>query len=262
MRDGDTTIGGRIPVNASGGLACFGEAVPAQAIAQVCEVAWHLRGEAGARQVEGARVGLTINQGLFGHGSCVIVEEVGRWTGTSPTCSRRWPTRCRTTPRSICGDRRSTVRRARRAVDAGLANHLLARRGVAVGDHVGIYAYNGPEWVEAMFGIWKARGVPINVNYRYVEAELAYLFDNADLTALVHGREFIPRIDAVRADVPKLKAFVSIEDGTDEDLATIGAVEYEAALAARVGRARARARAAPTTSTCSTPAAPPACRRA
>jgi acetyl-CoA acetyltransferase len=75
VRDGDTTIGGRIPVNPSGGLACFGEAVPAQAIAQVCEVTWHLRGEAGARQVEGARVGLTINQGLFGHGSCVIARK-------------------------------------------------------------------------------------------------------------------------------------------------------------------------------------------
>ncbi len=75
VRDGDTTIGGRIPVNASGGLACFGEAVPAQAIAQVCELAWQVRGEAGARQVEGARVGLTVNQGLFGHGSCVIVRK-------------------------------------------------------------------------------------------------------------------------------------------------------------------------------------------
>ena len=75
VRDGDTTIGGRIPVNPSGGLACFGEAVPAQAIAQVCELTWHLRGQAGARQVEGARVGLSINQGLFGHGSCVIVRK-------------------------------------------------------------------------------------------------------------------------------------------------------------------------------------------
>ena len=75
VRDGDTTIGGRIPVNASGGLACFGEAVPAQAIAQVCELAWQVRGVAGARQVEGARVGLTVNQGLFGHGSCVIVRK-------------------------------------------------------------------------------------------------------------------------------------------------------------------------------------------
>ena len=73
VHDGATTIGGRIPVNPSGGLACFGEAVPAQALAQVCEIAWQLRGEAGHRQVEGAKVGLTVNQGLFGHGSSVIL---------------------------------------------------------------------------------------------------------------------------------------------------------------------------------------------
>ncbi|MGW9212549.1 lipid-transfer protein [Embleya sp. NPDC055664] len=73
LRDGATEIGGRIPVNASGGLASFGEAVPAQAIAQVCELTWQLRGEAGARQVAGARVGITANQGLFGHGSSIVV---------------------------------------------------------------------------------------------------------------------------------------------------------------------------------------------
>ena len=73
LNDGDTTIGGRIPVNPSGGLSCFGEAVPAQAIAQVCELAWQLRGQAGERQVAGARAGVTANQGLFGHGSSVIV---------------------------------------------------------------------------------------------------------------------------------------------------------------------------------------------
>ena len=71
--EGVTAIGGRVPVNASGGLACFGEAVPAQAIQQVCELAWQLQGRAEGRQVEGATVGLSINQGLFGHGSCVIV---------------------------------------------------------------------------------------------------------------------------------------------------------------------------------------------
>jgi len=71
--DGDTTIGGRIPVNPSGGLACFGEAVPAQAIAQVCEIAWQLRGQAEGRQVEGANAGITVNQGLFGHGSSVLL---------------------------------------------------------------------------------------------------------------------------------------------------------------------------------------------
>jgi acetyl-CoA acetyltransferase len=61
-------------VNPSGGLACFGEAVPAQAIAQVCELVWQLRGEAGERQVAGAKLGVTANQGLFGHGSSVIVK--------------------------------------------------------------------------------------------------------------------------------------------------------------------------------------------
>jgi acetyl-CoA acetyltransferase len=74
LRDGDTTIGGRIPVNPSGGLACFGEAVPAQALAQVCEVTWQLRGRADGRQVEDAKVGITANQGLFGHGSSVILS--------------------------------------------------------------------------------------------------------------------------------------------------------------------------------------------
>ena len=74
LRAGDTSIGGRIPVNPSGGLACFGEAVPAQALAQVCEVTWQLRGRAEGRQVEGARVGITANQGLFGHGSAVLLS--------------------------------------------------------------------------------------------------------------------------------------------------------------------------------------------
>jgi acetyl-CoA acetyltransferase len=72
LREGATALGGRIPVNVSGGLASFGEAVPAQAIAQVCELTWQLRGAAGDRQVAGARAGITANQGLFGHGSAVV----------------------------------------------------------------------------------------------------------------------------------------------------------------------------------------------
>jgi len=74
IRDGVTKLGGRLPVNPSGGLACFGEAVPAQALAQVCELTWQLRGEAGERQVDNAKVGITANQGLFGHGSSVILK--------------------------------------------------------------------------------------------------------------------------------------------------------------------------------------------
>ncbi|MFC7570762.1 lipid-transfer protein [Actinomadura namibiensis] len=72
LRSGATALGGRVPVNPSGGLASFGEAIPAQAIAQVCELTWQLRGRAEGRQVEGARAGIAVNQGLFGHGSAII----------------------------------------------------------------------------------------------------------------------------------------------------------------------------------------------
>lgn len=75
VRAGETTIGGKLPVNPSGGLACFGEAVPAQALAQICELTWQMRGAAGERQVDNAKVGITANQGLFGHGSSVIVKK-------------------------------------------------------------------------------------------------------------------------------------------------------------------------------------------
>ena len=74
LRDGATALGGRVPVNPSGGLSCFGEAIPAQAIAQVCECVWQLRGTATGHQVEGARVAVTANQGLFGHGSSVLLS--------------------------------------------------------------------------------------------------------------------------------------------------------------------------------------------
>ncbi|GAA5073202.1 lipid-transfer protein [Thermocatellispora tengchongensis] len=72
LRAGDTALGGRVPVNPSGGLASFGEAIPAQALAQVCELARQLRGAAGPRQIEDPRAGLAANQGLFGHGSAII----------------------------------------------------------------------------------------------------------------------------------------------------------------------------------------------
>ena len=75
LNDGDTSLGGKIPVNTSGGLGAFGESVPAQAIAQVCELVMQLRGAAGARQVQGAKAGITINFGLMGNASSVIVKK-------------------------------------------------------------------------------------------------------------------------------------------------------------------------------------------
>ena len=56
--------------------------------------------------------------------------------------------------------------------------HYLLDVGVKPGQHVGIYAFNRAEWAESMLGCYKARAVPINVNYRYVVEELRYLFDN------------------------------------------------------------------------------------
>ena len=73
LHDGDTTVGGRIPVNPSGGVSAFGESVPAQALVQVCELVMQLRGVAGKRQVEGAKTGFAVNKGLFHSISSVIV---------------------------------------------------------------------------------------------------------------------------------------------------------------------------------------------
>ncbi|MEY3566050.1 MAG: hypothetical protein RLZ19_64, partial [Actinomycetota bacterium] len=73
-----------------------------------------------------------------------------------------------------------------------LAHHLAAQ-GVKPGDHVGIYALNRVEWVEALWAIFKIRAVWININYRYVEDELAYLFGNADLTYLIVEPEYADR---------------------------------------------------------------------
>jgi acetyl-CoA acetyltransferase len=73
LREGATTLGGRIPINPSGGVASFGEAVPAKALLKACELVTQLRGAAGPRQIKKAKVGLAVNQGLADSVSCVIM---------------------------------------------------------------------------------------------------------------------------------------------------------------------------------------------
>jgi acyl-CoA synthetase (AMP-forming)/AMP-acid ligase II len=125
-------------------------------------------------------------------------------------------------------------RRTYRQMDerANRLAHHLAAQGVRPGDHVGIYAYNSVEWVEALWAIFKLRAVWININYRYVEDELRYLFDNADLDGLIYAREFAPRIAGVRAALPKLRFSIVIDDKSGADYAGLGSSEYEHALAA------------------------------
>jgi len=110
-----------------------------------------------------------------------------------------------------------------------LAHHFAAR-GFGLGDHVGIYAYNGFEWVEGMLALYKIRAVPVNINYRYVEGELVYLFDNADLVGLIAQREFAPRVASVRASVPALRHVVLSDDGSGADVGGLDHVGYEEAM--------------------------------
>lgn len=134
-----------------------------------------------------------------------------------------------------CGEQRATY--AELDERANCLAHYLAGRGIGRGDHVGLYLYNCNEYLEAMLACFKLRAVPINVNFRYVRDELRYLFDNADLVACIHHREFAPHIAEIRDAAPDVRALVYVEDGSGADAAAVGAVEYEVALAGR-GAAR------------------------
>ncbi len=128
----------------------------------------------------------------------------------------------------VAGDRRLTYRELDER--GNRVAHYLRDVGVVPGQHVGIYAYNRAEWVETMLGCFKARTVPINVNYRYVVDELRYLFDNADLVALVFEAEFGPHVASVLPGLPKLKHLVQLDDGTGTVTEGLEAVDYERAL--------------------------------
>ncbi|AEF39443.1 acyl-CoA synthetase [Hoyosella subflava] len=131
----------------------------------------------------------------------------------------------------ICGDRQVTF--AELDERANRLAHHLAAAGIGKGDHVGIYSRNSIEALESMIAVYKIRAVAINVNYRYVARELHYLFDNADLVALIHERSFADLVAEVLPEVPALRHVVVVEDGSDKDYSTYGGVSYEEALAAQ-----------------------------
>src|SRR6201997_4211767 len=96
-------------------------------------------------------------------------------------------------------------------------------------DLLGIYAYNGNEYVEAMLGSWRARVAPFNVNYRYVKAELQYLLADAGASALIYHAAFAPRVAEVLPDLPALRVLIQIADDSGNELLD-GAVDYESAI--------------------------------
>ena len=129
----------------------------------------------------------------------------------------------------VCGEQRATFGELEQR--ANQLAHYLASQGVGAGDHVGLYLYNCNEYLEGMLACFKIRAVPINVNYRYVDEELLYIFDNADMVACIHHLEFAPHIAEVIGSVPDLKTLVYVGDGSGADASRIDSVEYERAIA-------------------------------
>ena len=114
-------------------------------------------------------------------------------------------------PAQVHGDRRSTWREFDRRSD-GVALALL-EAGAERQDKVALYVHNGPEYMEACTGAWKAGLVPVNTNYRYTADELAYLWDNADAVAVVFHGTFSETIEAVRDRVP-VRTWLWVDDGS------------------------------------------------
>ncbi|GAA3771015.1 acyl-CoA synthetase [Streptomyces coacervatus] len=93
---------------------------------------------------------------------------------------------------------------------ANRIGHHLIDAGIRPGEHLGLHLYNGIEYLQTVFGCLKARIVPVNVNYRYVEEELVYLYRDADLVALVFDEEFTDRLAAALPQCPQLRHLVRV----------------------------------------------------
>ena len=117
---------------------------------------------------------------------------------------------------------------------ANRLGHYLREHGVQPGDKVGIYCRNVIEAIEAMVAVFKIRAVMVNINYRYVENELQYIFDNSDMVALIHERRYSDKVANVLPNTPKVKSVIVVEDGTDLDFSAFG-IGYEDALAQSSG---------------------------
>jgi acyl-CoA synthetase (AMP-forming)/AMP-acid ligase II len=102
--------------------------------------------------------------------------------------------------------------------------------GLGPDSKIGLYLYNSNEYLEAHFGAFKMRGVPINVNYRYLDDELVYLLDNADAEALVFHSSLADRVARIQPRLPRLRLLIEVDDGGAGSIPD--ALAYEAVIAA------------------------------
>jgi acyl-CoA synthetase (AMP-forming)/AMP-acid ligase II len=132
----------------------------------------------------------------------------------------------------VQGERRSTWTQFDRRAD-GIAATLIAA-GAAHQDKVAHYLYNAPEYLESMFGLFKAGLVPVNTNYRYTDDELLYLWTNADAVAVIFHGTFAARCATLRSQLPAVHTWIWVDDGTDA--CPNWAIDYEVAAASATGR--------------------------
>lgn len=137
-------------------------------------------------------------------------------------------------PATIHGGRRCTWSDFDRRAD-GVAQTLLDA-GLERQQAVAQYLYNGPEYMESMFAAFKAALVPVNTNYRYTADELLYLWDNADAGAVVFHGSFVETIDAIRGQLPKVRCWLWVDDGSGD--CPDWAAPYEDAAGSSSGRVR------------------------
>jgi acyl-CoA synthetase (AMP-forming)/AMP-acid ligase II len=131
----------------------------------------------------------------------------------------------------VCGKRRLTYQQLEDRTN-GLARWLRAK-GIQAGDTVGIHAYNCNEFIEACFAAFKLKAIPVNVNYRYTSDELRYLYDNAELKALIYEAELEPQNIGALSAAPGLRAIARLNGQGASGVA--GAVDYETAITSEHG---------------------------
>ncbi len=133
----------------------------------------------------------------------------------------------------VCGERRLTYRQLEeRATRLAL---WLRGKGVGAGDTVGIHAFNCTEYVEICFAAFKLKAIAVNINFRYTAEEARYIYDNAQLKALIYSAELEDVIKESLSAAPGIKAIARIRDDATAAPGIAGAIDYEDALTAAQG---------------------------